>query len=291
LKETLPETARAFDFWEATSAMQKAIRRGDARLGGYWALELFESGYHEYVWRGLLTISAEDCWGILTQEIGALHRAFREVNARRSKDGKPQGCIFVAKAMILLATAKKSRDADHLINLVYEAGGVNAETLARDLEAARFSGESVDIPEYALDCHTAAGRRAGKTRRDFFLNEHDALKPRQSGLFDGDLERVRAAREEGRLGASDAAKRARGKAPSGTAALAGEVGREQRDVRQLLRPGGAGRTKRTHGRIRYIDPTVEMFSEPGWEMCGMSSSGKQIWVQRDGAGRETRESN
>ena len=41
--------------------MQKAIRRSDARLAGYWALELWESGFGQYVWRRLLTISAEDC--------------------------------------------------------------------------------------------------------------------------------------------------------------------------------------------------------------------------------------
>lgn len=36
--------------------MQKAIRRGDARLGGYWAVELHESGFGDYVWRRLMTI-------------------------------------------------------------------------------------------------------------------------------------------------------------------------------------------------------------------------------------------
>jgi len=29
--------------------MQKAIRRGDAKLAGYWALELWASGYGQYV--------------------------------------------------------------------------------------------------------------------------------------------------------------------------------------------------------------------------------------------------
>ena len=65
--------------------MQKAIRRGDARLGGYGAIELFESGFHEYVWRRLLKISVEDCWGILTQEVGALYAAFKQINAVRNK--------------------------------------------------------------------------------------------------------------------------------------------------------------------------------------------------------------
>lgn len=186
-------TVRGYEFGEVTSAMQKAIRRGDARLGGYWAIELFESGYFNYVWKRLLTISAEDCWGILTQEIAALHAAFREVNANPSKDGKAKGRIFISKAVILLASAKKSRDADHLTNLVYDPDqiGVDAETLAAEIAAARREPEDVEIPDYALDCHTARGRKAGKTKKDFFLNEHDALKPRQSGLFDSDVEKLR----------------------------------------------------------------------------------------------------
>lgn len=130
--------------------MQKAIRRGDARLGGYWAIELFESGYHEYVWRRLLTISAEDCWGILTQEVGALYAAFKQINAVRNKKRDTRGRIFIAKAVIILAMAKKSRDADHLTNLVYDARAVDAETLTRELEEAQLSPERIEIPDYAL---------------------------------------------------------------------------------------------------------------------------------------------
>ena len=47
------------------------------------------------------------------------------------------------------------RDADHLTNLVYD-----------------------------FDCHTLKGKRKGKTKEDFFIEEFDALKPRQPGLFD-----------------------------------------------------------------------------------------------------------
>jgi replication-associated recombination protein RarA len=57
-------TKRGYEFGEVSSAMQKAIRRGDTRLAGYWALELWASGYGNYVWKRLLTVSAEDCWGM-----------------------------------------------------------------------------------------------------------------------------------------------------------------------------------------------------------------------------------
>jgi hypothetical protein len=73
-------TKRGYEFGEVSSAMQKAIRRGDTRLAGYWALELWASGYGNYVWKRLLTVSAEDCWGILTQEVKALHDSYALVN-------------------------------------------------------------------------------------------------------------------------------------------------------------------------------------------------------------------
>jgi hypothetical protein len=38
-----------------------------------------------------------------------------------------------------------------------------------------------------LDCHTSAGKRAGKTKKDFFRDEYQALKPREPGLFDQDV--------------------------------------------------------------------------------------------------------
>ena len=111
-----PETKRGYEFGEVSSAMQKAIRRADAKLAGYWALELWESGFGQYVWRRLLTVNAEDCqppprlpsglrsaqaisapldcWGILTQEIRALHDASTEIN-RHAPRHKTRGGIFL----------------------------------------------------------------------------------------------------------------------------------------------------------------------------------------------------
>ena len=174
-------TVRGYRFPEVSSAMQKAIRRGDAKLAGYWALELWASGFGQYVWRRLLTVSAEDCWGILTAEVKALHDSYDEIN-RRTSGKKPKGRIFISKAVILLSLAKKSRDADHLQNFVYDQqAGLNPETLTDELEQA---DEYIPIPGYAYDCHTPEGRRRGATKADFFKAEQDALQPRLPGLFD-----------------------------------------------------------------------------------------------------------
>ena len=173
-------TKRGYDFGEVSSAMQKAIRRADTRLAGYWALELWASGFGNYVWKRLLTVSAEDVWGLITSEIKALHDSYAVVNK-----GKPvrehKGRIFISKAVILLCAAKKNRDADHLQNFVYDAlAGIDADKLAADLLAAGRE----EVPEYAFDCHTLKGRRKGKTKADFFREEQKALKPFQPGLFD-----------------------------------------------------------------------------------------------------------
>lgn len=83
--------------------------------------------------------------------------------------------------MILLCAARKSRDADHLQNFVYDAlAGIDADKLAADpLKAGKMK-----FPEYAFDCHTLKGKREGKTKADFFREEQKALKPYQPGLFD-----------------------------------------------------------------------------------------------------------
>jgi replication-associated recombination protein RarA len=170
---------------DVASTLQKAIRRGDARLAGYFAIELFESGYTAYAWRRVLTISAEDCAELVTQEVLALREAWRVIDTAQ----KGRGRVFLGKAVVLLCQARKSRDADHLTNLVYDRQAIDDGALARALDEARAHPEP--IPDYAYDVHTAVGRRRGQTKADFFLTEHDALSPRVPGLFDADLDALR----------------------------------------------------------------------------------------------------
>ena len=193
------KTVRGYDFFEVASALQKAIRRGDARLAGYWAIEFFESRYVNYVWKRLLTISAEDCWGIITKEVEALYNGFCLVNSKQppisvdkvnfSPDKKIKGRIFIAKAVILLSEAKKSRDADHLTNFIYDQKTTISDAeIDAELNAARNGKE--EIPDYAFDVHTQKGRKKGMTRADFFRDEHHALDPLQKGLFDSVVENL-----------------------------------------------------------------------------------------------------
>ena len=67
-------TTNGYNMFDMSSMLQKAIRRGDFTHAGFAANELYYS-YYSYLWRRLLVISAEDCYGIMTKEIMALKEA------------------------------------------------------------------------------------------------------------------------------------------------------------------------------------------------------------------------
>jgi replication-associated recombination protein RarA len=181
-------TKRGYDFFAATSSMQKAIRRNDPAIAGYFALELYHSKYCFYVWKRLLTISAEDCAGIITKEIIALYESWKLINEGKPAEDEPKGRIFVSKAVLILCDCIKNRDSDHLQNLIYDAKKIDDNRVESFLKDQEKLPGKLDIPEYAFDVHTQKGRREGKTKTDFFVDELKGLRPRQIGLFDALIE-------------------------------------------------------------------------------------------------------
>lgn len=169
-------TINGYDFFEVSSAMQKAIRRADAYVAGFFALELWHSNYSDYVWKRLFTISAEDCYGLITKEIEALWQGHELVNKNKAE---PKGRIFVSKAVLLLCECRKNRDADHLQNLVYDRNDIDVERWIDDVRAF-----PIGIPSYTFDVHTRKGKKQGRTKEEFFRDEYEALQPRVPGLFD-----------------------------------------------------------------------------------------------------------
>lgn len=172
-------TRNGYDFFEVASALQKSIRRNDIVTAAFFGVELWASGYGNYLWKRLYTISAEDCWGLITHEIDALHSGYVLVNKGASE---PKGRIFIGKAVILLCECLKSRDADHLNNLAVDKLALNDEQILAALDDARR--EPLPIPDYTFDIHTRKGKTMGKTREQFFREEHEALTPRMLGIFD-----------------------------------------------------------------------------------------------------------
>ncbi len=172
----IKRTVSGYNFFEVSSAMQKAIRRADAMVAGFFALELWHSGYRDYVWKRLYTISAEDCYGLITSEIEALWQGHELVN-KNHPEGK--GRIFVSKAVLLLCECRKNRDADHLQNFIYDHNMVDVEYWIHDVR--RYP---IPIPDYTYDVHTAKGKKYNRTKEEFFRDEYEALQPRVPGLFD-----------------------------------------------------------------------------------------------------------
>ena len=174
-------TQRGYDFYEVASCLQKAIRRGDVKYAGYMALELFPT-YAEYCWKRLLTISAEDCHPMVTQEIKALYDSFWVIN--RGKSGKDlKGRVFISKAVIILARCGHNRDADILSNYIYDKKiSVSDDVISDYFDKVRQ--QDLPMPEYVYDCHTLRGKKMGKTKKDFFIEEEKSLAYKQYSIFD-----------------------------------------------------------------------------------------------------------
>lgn len=106
-------TRNGYNIYDMSSMLQKAIRRCDVEHAGFAAWELYEN-YNDYLWRRLLVVSCEDCYGIITKEIMALKQADEFINKKRKKSEKDP--IALAKAITLLCYARKNRDACYVAN-------------------------------------------------------------------------------------------------------------------------------------------------------------------------------
>lgn len=141
---------------EVTSALQKAISRGLEEESLFWASELDLSGWGGYAFRRLRLIASEDV-GVadpyLPATIAALYDAWLEVTKReKAGRGVGNGALYLAHAVMLLARAPKSRAVDNAVNLMYS----HRELVKRP------------IPDWAVDHHTAEGRRRRRSERSTY---------------------------------------------------------------------------------------------------------------------------
>jgi replication-associated recombination protein RarA len=140
---------------EVASALQKAIRRGDEAGALFWATELDQAGYGNYAWKRLRIIASEDV-GIADSnaqvQVRALYDEWREMR-RDVKEAAHFGffTIFLLHAVVLLVRAPKSRYLDHVLTVYYEGDRPTRE-----------------VPDYALDKHTARGRQLRRGAEHFY---------------------------------------------------------------------------------------------------------------------------
>ena len=169
-------TRRGYDFYEMASMLQKAIRRGDYQRAGFAAYELAHK-YRKYLWKRLLIISAEDCYGIITKEIVALKLAGDECGGDDN--------IFIAKAICLLCEARKNRDACYVAcNYMNEGNVLSPEDIHEECPIDECELEADYIPDWVFDVHTLKGKLRGKTIEDMIKDEQRSLHPKQLSMFD-----------------------------------------------------------------------------------------------------------
>lgn len=181
-------TRHGHNMYDMSSMMQKAIRRGLVRYASYAAYELYGK-YYNYVWKRLLVISAEDCYGIMTHEIISLRLADDEVNGKAK--GYDRDPIFLAKAVALLCMARKNRDACYVgCNFMWPDKPMTEEELQKIghvtmAELQKLMVAEKDIPDWVFDIHTIKGKyKLKKTDLDMTIDEEKALYPHQYNMFD-----------------------------------------------------------------------------------------------------------
>ncbi len=135
-----------YSFDEVTSAMQKMIRRNKEHDACWWAYVLHDSGYYKYVWRRLMIIASEDVGNANPMAV-VIVNALRQ-NYEATIDSKTRlsgnGALFIFQAVMYLCSSEKLREVDTLANLVIK----------------EFKeGKRLEIPEVAIDVHTARGKQ------------------------------------------------------------------------------------------------------------------------------------
>lgn len=148
-------TQNGYDFFECTSSFQKAIRRGDEDNGLFFAVELYNSNYAEYVWKRIFVMVSEDV-GLanpdLASQIWSLFEMYTFLKKKNDKH-EPEKLHFT-HAVLLLIRSPKSRLVDWAL-----------------IDAFKKHDERVPNTkpmDVALDKHTRRGKALGRDFNHFF---------------------------------------------------------------------------------------------------------------------------
>ena len=147
---------------EVISALQKEIRRGHTDNAAFLAYEMLTTSeeLEAMLWQRLQVISVEDIgYGqidapVLIHALYQMHHNFP----------RPQGdrFLFALHAVRYLCGCQKDRSGDELLSWVKRAIDTDRQRPV--------------IPDYAIDMHTAAGRKLGRGIKHF-LEEGAQISP------------------------------------------------------------------------------------------------------------------
>lgn len=171
-------TVNGYDFWEASSAFQKAIRRGDEEEALYWAVEFYDQGgsLTSYCWNRMFVMTSEDI-GLanpqLPQQIVALHSIFEHF--KKGKNAHEPEKLHFIHAVLLLVRSPKSRLVDWAL-----------------IDAFKNHKPGREVPDYALDKHTRRGKALGRGFPHFF---EEGAKLENHSIQEGEMKYLEASRE------------------------------------------------------------------------------------------------
>jgi replication-associated recombination protein RarA len=140
-------TKNGYPLMEVVSALQKEIRRGNEVNAHYWALE-FMPKFERYLWRRLFVIVNEDI-GLASPETIILVKTLRDQFFEMREGGDGAARLVLANAILAMCRAPKSRLSDYF-NCVVE-------------QEKNQGVMHLQIPDYAVDKHTARGRQMGRS--------------------------------------------------------------------------------------------------------------------------------
>ena len=139
---------------EVISALQKEIRRGHAENAALLAYEMHatSSDLEAYLWKRLLCISVED---VGLGNPSAAGQVYSLYEMHRVYDrGEGDRLLFAIHAVRLLCASLKDRSTDEMVNWIKHV--------------VEEEGQLPQIPEYAIDKHTARGQALGRDDRHFW---------------------------------------------------------------------------------------------------------------------------
>ncbi len=153
---SLQKSTSGYLLGEVASAFQKSIRRGEEEDALFFGTELDISGYGEYAWKRMKIMASEDVGlaePMAAVTIQSLYQSWKEQRTKKDTKHEPERLFFV-HAILVLARARKSREVDNALVVMYEGdrrGALNRE-----------------IPDYALDKHTQRGKQMRRGHAHFW---------------------------------------------------------------------------------------------------------------------------
>lgn len=156
-------TKGGFPLDEVVSALQKCIRRGLEEEAMFWSLELSDSGFGQYLWRRLMIIAAEDIGLADPQALTLTTSGWLATKESTRSFSKPPGMEleFLGIVILYLCRSPKNREGDDFVSYMLEQ---------------RKRGMRLEVPDYALDAHTARGRQM-KRGDEFWWQVSSRLQP------------------------------------------------------------------------------------------------------------------